>query len=184
MPSEETGKPRYAWREDKKLSASQEATWRRVSVEAQGRLLLALCAHLGRQSGQSGPDVARNLTDRETALQVMDSAGFGARQLAETWKAAEPVQFSRGSSSNPWTGPDHDPRVDWALTHGASDAELARIRAEVTEEHAQRAMEAEARRREYYGLDTPRAALGVSEGPAGPVQHSVVHADVPELGSA
>jgi hypothetical protein len=69
-----------------------------------------------------------------------------------------------------------------ALTHGASDAELARIRAEVAEEYAGHAMARQRRSDAYYGRDNP-AALGVSTGPGGvPVQQSVTHHDVQELG--
>jgi hypothetical protein len=177
------GRAAYQWREDKKLSASEQAAWRTASVEAQGRLLLAVCAQLGRQSGVSGPDVARSITDTGTALQVMDSAGSGARQLAARWREDVPAAGPAQRRSSSWAGsPDHDPRVTRALLTGASDADLARIRAEVQAEYAGLARQKAARADAYYGRDNP-AALGVSTGPGGvPVQQSVTHYDVQELG--
>jgi hypothetical protein len=177
------GRAPYQWREDKKLNASQEATWRRVSVEAQGRLLLAVCALVGRREGASGPDIARRITDPETALQVMDSAGYSARQLAGTWKADQPAPAPAQRSSSWSSSPDHDERVTRALLHGAPDHELAAIRAEVAAEYAHRAMAKQRRDDEFYGRDRP-AAIGVSQGPDGaPVQRSTVFRDTPELGS-
>lgn len=182
MP-EQDGRAPYQWHEDKKLSASQLSAWRTASVEAQGRLLLALCALVGRREGASGPDIARRITDPQTALQVMDSAGYGARELAQTWAADQPSPGPAQQKSSPWAGsPDHDERVVRALLHGAPDHELQAIRAEVTEEYRGRARQKAARDREYYGRDVP-AAVGVSTGPGGePLQRSVTHSGVPELG--
>lgn len=180
----EPGGPKAAWGEPAKLNASQQASRRTAQLNAHGRAILALAALVGQQGGSTGPDVLRRLIGPQDTLTVLDSVGSGARELAEAWQADQPSRGPAQRTSSSWaSSPDHDPRVDWALTHGASDAELARIRAEVHEEHRIKAMERQARDREYYGLDRP-AALGVSQGPGGaPLQASVRHDSVPELGS-
>jgi hypothetical protein len=185
MSSAEPDRPKAAWREDKKLSAAQQASRRSAQLEAHGRAIVALAALVGRQGGQSGAEVLRRITDSETALTVLDSVGYGARQLAETWQADQPSSPGPAQRrSSAWAGsPDHDERVTYALVHGASDAELAKIRAEVAAEYAGKAAEKAARDRDYYGLRP--AAIGVSQGLDGaPLQRSAVRHDVPELGEA
>lgn len=180
----DSDRPKAAWREDRKLNASEQASRRTAQLNAHGRAILALAALAGQQSGSSGPDVLRRITDPETALIVLDSVGFGARELAESWQADQPSRGPAQRQSSPWTGsPDHDSRVIAALTHGASDAELARIRREVIAEHAERAMERQRQQDIYYGRSRP-AAVGVSVDERGvPQQTSTVNTSVLPLGS-
>lgn len=104
------------------------------------------------------------------------------------------------SKSDFWaSSPDHDPRVTAAiLAHPAGclcppcarpDAapagpQISAVRAQVTEEFRERALERQRREAEYYGRDRPPAPMGASADELGrPVQRSVVRNDVPELGS-
>lgn len=186
MSDSGTGKPKAAWREDRKLNASEQASRRTAQLNAHGRAILALAALVGQQSGSSGPDVLRRITDPETALTVLDSVGSGARELAETWQADAPLNPGPAQrTSSAWAGsPEHDPRVTELLLRGAPDAEVRAALRQVREEAAGKAIQKAARDREYYGRDMP-AAVGVSTGPGGvPLQASTVHNDVRELGQA
>ena len=111
--------------------------------------------------------------------------GSGARELAAGWQADQPPPGPAEQKSALWaSSPDHDPRVTHALTHGATDAELAKIRAEVAAEYAQRAAEKAQRTDAYYGRDRMPAAMGAAVDERGvPAQRSVVHTDVAPLGS-
>ena len=165
-------RPKAAWSGTAKLSASQKAERRSAQLEANSRAIIALAALVGRQTGQSGPDVLKRITDAETALTVLDSAGPGARQLAVTWQADAPrVTAGTHQSGTPglWaSSPDHDPRVIQALQRG-SDADVARAMAEVTAEYEGRRLERQARDDEYYGRTGDRAVVRQQRPvPAGP----------------
>lgn len=164
---------------ERRRAEAEQAAMARASA----RFTVWMAAQFARQgSGGSGPDVLRQALGPEDALSVLKMAEYGTEQIRASWAAAAPAQRQASVRLGDW-GPDHDPRVQEVLHRsGATDAEVYAVLRQVREEHAGKALEAEARRRVYYGLDTPRAALGVSEGPAGPVQRSVVHRDVPELG--
>ena len=104
----------------------------------------------------------RRITDAETALTVVDSAGSGARQLAGTWQGDAPAQQAGTHQSGTpalWaSSPDHDPRVLQALQRG-SDADVARVLAEVTAEYDARRLERQHRDDEYYGRTGDRAVI-------------------------
>lgn len=178
----------YQWSDEKKLNASQQAARRSAQLEAQGRAIIALAALVARQSGSTGPDVLRRITDPETALTVLDSAGYGARQLAAGWQADAPAprprQESAQQNSAYASDPDHDPRVTALLQRGASWAELNAVRAEVRDEYAGRRLAQQRRDDTYHGRDQTGAGTGITAGPDGFNQRSVVHNDVPELGSS
>ena len=173
--------------ERRAAEAEQAAT-----VRAVARLGTWMAAQLAR-SGRSAPDVLREALGHGDALRVLRMAGMDAGQVRGSWEAAEPavrqasVQHGGGYAGDP----DHDERVVALLTRsGTTDAEISQMRRLVAEEYAGKARAAEARRREYYGLDQAPAAMGVSMGPDGrgagrdrPQQRSTVHADVPPLGT-
>jgi hypothetical protein len=167
--------------ERRAAEAEQAAT-----VRAVARLGAWMAAQLAR-SGRSAPDVLREALGPSDALRVLRMAGMDAGQVRGSWEAAEPVirqasvQHGGGYSGDP----DHDPRVTALLTRsGTTMTEINAVRRQVAEEYAGKAREAEARHREYYGLDQAPAAMGVSMGPDGrPHQRSTVHADVPPLGT-
>lgn len=174
---------RHTTIERERAEAEQAAT-----VRAVARLGAWMAAQLARQGGGSAPDVLRRALGRDDALRVLRLAGQDAGQVRGSWEADAPVsrQASVQLNGGGYSGdPDHDPRVTALLTRsGTSLAEINRVRREVAEEYAGRAMEKAARSREYYGLDQPRAAMGVPTGPGGvPVQRSVIDYGVPELGS-
>jgi len=181
----EPGKPKAAWSGAKKLNASEQASRRTAQLNAHGRAIIALAALAGQQSGSSGPDVLRRLIGQQDALTVLDSVGYGARELAEAWAADAPAHGGPAQQkSSSWAGsPEHDPRVTELLLRGAPDAEVHAALRRVREEAAGKALEARRRSDDYYGRSQP-AAIGVSQGPGGaPVQTSVRHDSVPELGS-
>ena len=108
MPEAATGRPKAAWAEDKKLSASQQASRRTAQLNAHGRAILALASLVGQQSGSSGPDILRLLIGPEDALTVLDSVGYGARELAESWQADQPSPGPAQRKSSLWAGsPEH-----------------------------------------------------------------------------
>ena len=167
---EET-KPKYAWRDERKLSASEQASRRSAQLEAQGRAILALAALVARESGSTGPEVLRQVLGRDDALTVLDSAGPGARELAASWQADAPGRPAQSKSSFWDRFPDHDPRFL------SGEAPLASVVAEYGEK-----AEAKQRREDaYYGRDRMPAAMGVSTGPDGaPLQRSTIHRDAAE----
>jgi hypothetical protein len=170
------GKVRTAERE--RAEAEQEAT-----VRAVARALVRLAA----AGPLAGPDALRNLVGHDDALRVLRMAGVNPAQAAQGWEEAAPVQRQASAQLNSgYAGdPDHDERVTRALLHGVSDAELAKIRAEVRAEYAGRALERRRREDVYYGRDVMPAPAGVSVSERGiPRQRSVVHADVPPLGES
>ena len=150
-----------------------------AAYAAVARALVKLCS----ACPLSGPDVLRNLVGPADSLRILRMAGMDPALAAGGWEGSAPVRRQASTSLGDW-GPDHDPRVTELLRRpGVSDAELARVRAEVAQEYRIRAMEKAARDRDYYGLDVP-AAMGVSTGPGGvPLQRSLTHTDVPSLGS-
>jgi hypothetical protein len=157
--------------------AEQEAT-----VRAVARALVRMAA----AGPLAGPDALRNLVGRDDALRVLRMAGANPALAAQGWQEAAPVQRQASAQFNSgWSGdPDHDERVTRALLHGVSDAELAKVRAEVRAEYAGRALERRRREDAYYGRDVMPAAAGVSVSERGiPRQQSVTHNDVPPLGS-
>ena len=150
-----------------------------VQHRAAMRVVAAAAARL---TGLPAPDALRVLAGPGDALAVLEGAGMDAGEVAGRWLPAD-VPRQASTSLGDW-GPDHDPRVTHALTHGASDAELAGIRQQVAQEYQQRAVQKAQREAAYYGRDQMPVALGVSTGPGGaPQQTSSVHTDVPELGS-
>jgi hypothetical protein len=150
------------------------------------RAVVAMAAGECRRTGQAVPDLLRARLGADDADAILADAGVTA-----------PPAVPRGPAqvkSSPWAGsPDHDPRVVQALVHGASDAELAKIRAGVAAEYAGRALERQAQRQSAVMwrtrdgtpvTDGGPAVLGASYGPSGaPVQRSAVHGDVPGPGS-
>jgi hypothetical protein len=183
MPSEET-RPKAAWSEAKRLNASEQASRRTAQLNAHGRAILALAALVGQQGGSTGPDVLRRLIGQQDTLTVLDSVGYGAAELAQSWQAGQPSRGPAQRHSSPWTGsPDHHPAVIQALTHGASDAELTRIRRSVAAETAEQAAVKQRQEDVYYGRNVS-AAVGVPVDERGvPQQTSTIRRDVPELGS-
>ena len=145
-----------------------------------------------------GPDaviaLARRHGDPARAVRLLTAAGLDAAGITERWRADAPQQHSSSGGAGPWAGsPDHDERVTRALVQGASDGELSKIREQVTAEYRQAAVQRAARRqssamwatRDGSVLrDGSGVVMGASLGPDGaPAQRSVVHAEVPELGS-
>ena len=119
----------------------------RAQHQAGMRVIAAAAARL---TGLPAPDALRVLCGSEDALAVLAGAGMNAGEVAGRWQDAD-VPRQASTSLGDW-GPDHDPRVTALLTRpGVTDAELARVRAEVAQEYAVRALEAGARRRAYYG---------------------------------
>jgi hypothetical protein len=136
--------------------------------------------------------VARRHGDPGRAVRLLTAAGLDTAGITDRYREDAPQQSSSSGGAGPWAGsPDHDPRVTRALLRGASDAELSKIREQVTAEYRQTAAQRAARRQSAVMWRTPSgeavrdgsgAPPGVSLSPDGaPVQRSVTYAD--EAGS-
>jgi hypothetical protein len=149
------------------------------------RAVVAMAAAEARRTGASVPDLLRARLGAGDADAILADAGVTA-----------PPEVPRGPAqarSSPWAGsPDHDERVVQALVHGASDGELARIRAEVAAEYAGKSLERQARQqstvmwrtgRGELVMDGAPAVIGASYAGGVPAQRSQIRTDVPELGS-
>jgi hypothetical protein len=176
MPSAEPDRPKAAWSGDKKLGAAQQAARRTAQLEAHGRAIIALAALVGRQSGASGPEVLRRLIGPEETLTVLDSVGYGARELAERWQADAPRQQAADEFRR-------HPEAEEALRTGGPWAQRAKVRELAEAEQAARAPEKPADYDPRVMWRTRSGVVADGRAPVAPVQQSVVHADVPELGA-
>jgi hypothetical protein len=164
--------------------ARREAeTENRAAIQAVARTLVKLMS----RGSLSGPDALRAAVGQDDCLRILRIAGMNAGQIAAGWEAGAPVQTvqSNGSTAAMWAAsPEHDARMIAALTRpGVSDAEIATLRAELTKEYRQRAVQ-QATRRSSAPMwvtrdgsvvrDGNAAAPGVSLGPSGaPQQRSI-----------
>jgi hypothetical protein len=176
---------------EERRQAEREAL---AAYQAVARGLVLAAARL---TGLPGPDALRALfaplgaEGAVSALTVLRVAGHDAGAQAAAWRAQRPASQSRTAAM--WaSSPDHDPRVMEAVARGATDAEISAVRAQVAAEYADRAAERQARSqrsvmwrtRSGEAVADGSGAMGVSLDDYGaPHQRSLVHRDVPELGS-
>jgi hypothetical protein len=159
----------------RQAEAEQAAT-----VRALARAVVQLLA----RGAASGPDVLRSLIGPGDALRVLRLAGLNAEVVAGNWDGQAPRQATTQLNGGWAADPDHDPRVTEVMRRpGATLAEINAVRGQVAAEYAQRAAERKAHEDRYYGRDQMPAAMGASTDEIGrPVQRSLIHHDVPELG--